>query len=231
MHTRNLPPVELNNRILSFQLNASFWPVWSLKNNFQFYNKLYEPNSVLPEALQVNVYPSDVPFAWSKSDSADMLHLRKNINQRDSVMAYNIINKFNQIKSSPAPRKKALVITNFRHSLGPEVTFSGGRRLRNTTYYFLKEYGNKTANVLLNSIIYSNERLKMIPQGNWDAAFAYMQKESVGFNFKGSPLGKDSFDIWPYKTTFLYQDVFTGFFFYLPVEKHFMVEGTKDLVD
>ena len=46
-----------------------------------------------------------------------------------------------------------------------------------------------------------------------------------------SPIGKDSFDIWPLKNSFTYSDVFTGFAFYQPVENHILSDGRPGLVD
>ncbi len=38
-------------------------------------------------------------------------------------------------------------------------------------------------------------------------------------DFKDSPFGKDSFDLWVYKNPYHYQDIFTGFVFYIPIER------------
>jgi hypothetical protein len=71
LHTKNLAPDSVTNRIISFQRNCSFWPVWSNKNYFYFLNKLYSINNSLPARDAVSVYPSDLPFTW-----AVLWHLR-----------------------------------------------------------------------------------------------------------------------------------------------------------
>ena len=51
------------------------------------------------------------------------------------------------------------------------------------------------------------------------------------FDFKGSPLGSDVFDYFPYKHDYTYKDIFTGFVFYKPLEKHVMRYGIPGIFD
>jgi hypothetical protein len=69
-----------------------------------------------------------------------------------------------------------------------------------------------------------------IQNGKWDAAFKATGKENLGFDFKNSPFGKDSFDVWYQKTDYTYSDIFTGFVFYLPLEKHSLQNGVKNFL-
>lgn len=72
----------------------------------------------------------------------------------------------------------------------------------------------------------------LLQQGKWDASFTETGNRSVGFDFMNSPFGKDSFDLWtPGNTGFTYQDVFTGFVFYRPVEEQKLVSGTTGFLD
>jgi hypothetical protein len=78
--------------------------------------------------------------------------------------------------------------------------------------------------------IFQNMSEVLIQGGKWDASFALARKENLGFNFENSPFGKDYFDFFPYtKHSFSYQDVFTGFIFYLPIEKHVDSYGVENL--
>lgn len=54
----------------------------------------------------------------------------------------------------------------------------------------------------------------------------------VGFDFKNSPLGIDSFDYAHGKNNvqFKYQDIFTGMVFYLPLSEHKLSSGIPGLV-
>jgi hypothetical protein len=230
LHTKNLAPDTVDQRIINFQRNCSFWPVWSNKNYSYLLHTLYSINNSLPSDKCISAFPSDLPFTWTGADSSDMVKLKTMLPNRDSIMASQIIIKFNEIKRSGQKRKKALVIMNFRHAFKQEF-FIDGHSLKNTAYFLSREYGNRVANVLLNTVGMTNNGFTLLQEGKWDAAFKILDKENVGFSFNGAPFGKDSFDLWPYKTNFTYADIFTGFAFYLPIEKHHMVEGYPGLVD
>jgi hypothetical protein len=71
----------------------------------------------------------------------------------------------------------------------------------------------------------------LIQDGKWDAAFRETEPETIGFDFKNTPFGKDAFDLWSYENNYNYQDVFTGFVFYLPVNKFEMGIGVPGLME
>jgi hypothetical protein len=232
LHTRNLSEDEIASQITGFQRNASMWPLWTEKNYFEFYRTIYRLNNSLPDNKQVNIYPSDIPFIWTEADSGNINNLKPMLAGRDSIIALQIMGRFKIIQNAPKGRRKALVIMNFRHAFNQAFPLPGGRTLHNVGWYLFNQYGNSVANVLLNSVSYGeNNRIALVQDGKWDAAFEKIGKENAGFNFKGSPFGKDSLDIWPLSNPFTYADVFTGFAFYLPVEKHLLVEGRPGLFD
>ena len=230
LQTKNLTPDTIENRIVNFQRNCSFWPIWSNKNYSYFLHTLYSINKNLADKDLINVYPSDVPFTWMGADSLTMIKLRAMIGTRDSVIASQSITKFNEIKNSSQKRKKALVIMNYRHAFNQEF-FISGHSLKNTAYFLFKQYGNHVANVLLNSVGMTNDNFTLLQDGKWDAAFKLLNKNNIGFDFKNTVFGRDSFDFWPYPTNFTYQDVFTGFVFFQPIEKHHIIEGYPGLID
>ncbi|HEY6063512.1 MAG TPA: hypothetical protein VIV35_07880, partial [Chitinophagaceae bacterium] len=90
LHTRNLPADEVKRQVMFFQRNCSPWPVWSNANYSFLLDKVYVTNNKLPAAKAVNVYPSDLPFAWTGADSTAMINLRGMMNNRDSLMASQI---------------------------------------------------------------------------------------------------------------------------------------------
>jgi len=230
LHTKDLAPDTVENRIVHFQRNCSFWPIWDNKNYSCFLHALYSINNSLPAEDAINVYPSDLPFSWEGADSLTMLKLRIMIAGRDSTMASQIIARFNEIRNSNQKRKKALVIMNYRHAFSQEF-FISGHSLKNTAYFLFKQYGNRVANVLFNTVGTTNDGFNLLQDGKWDAAFKLLNKENIGFDFRNSTFGKDSFDLWPYRSDFTYQDVFTGFIFFQPIEKHHTIEGYRGLVD
>ncbi|MGC4231447.1 MAG: hypothetical protein QM594_00415 [Niabella sp.] len=227
MHTKDLHDDAIAQRIMLFQQNSSVWPGWFNKNYPFFLDKVYRLNNLIPEKYALSLYPSDLPFSWATADSSSMPELRLMIANRDSIIASQIISKFNEIKQANAKRKKALVIMNYRHAFD-KVFLINNVALKNVAYFLFKEYGNRVANVLLNTVGPNNSgNAALLQDGKWDAAFDVVHKENIGFDFANTPFGKDTFDLWPYKTNYVYKDIFTGFAFYKPIEQHYMVEGFK----
>jgi hypothetical protein len=74
---------------------------------------------------------------------------------------------------------------------------------------------------------YSSGRSKeaLISEGKWDAAFSVNENKPVGFDFAGSPFGKDKFDnLLPLYGHLTYQEVFTGLIFHAPL-RDYRVQG------
>jgi len=71
-----------------------------------------------------------------------------------------------------------------------------------------------------------------IKSGIWDNSFKKIGNKSLGFNFLGSPFGSDEFDLFliPIGKLLKYQDVFTGFVFYVPTEYQYNSLGFKNII-
>jgi hypothetical protein len=217
---------------MEMQRNCSFWPVWNNANYSYFLQQVYKENNRLPDADAINIYPSDLPFTWAGADSNSVKVLKQMISNRDSIMAVQVINEMEKIRTGNNNRKKALVIMNFRHAFNKQFVFPGGRTLKNMAFYLFEKYGNRVANVYLNTIGFSaKEEPVCIQNGKWDAAFEYLKKYDLGFDFAKSPFGKDSLDYWPLPCDFLFEDVFTGMVFNGPIEKHRILEGIPGFAD
>ena len=157
-------------------------------------------------------------------------------------MAQNIIKTFDSIQKK-SKRKKALVIMNYRHAFSK--SFYNDER--NTGAILKEKYGRNFANILINNAcptnqvkddekdkpkVFQNMTEVLIQDGKWDASFKIAKIENVGFDFQGSPFGKDYFDFFSYTNhKENYQDIFTGFIFYLPIEKLWESYGIKDIVN
>jgi hypothetical protein len=100
-------------------------------------------------------------------------------------------------------------------------------------------YPGKVANVLINNVRIlpgstdNQAVIGAIKEGKWDAAFVAVGNPSLGFDFRGSPFGADGFDYFavPFPIGGTYQDVFTGFVFFKPLDEHRMSFGIPGLVD
>lgn len=222
--------------------NGSFPPFWNNTNFYEFTGKLNTLNSRLDKRSQINLLTSDTrnPTMAQRENLGTMKqYIVENYPMRDSLMASYIINSFDSIRNNSS-RKKALVIMNYRHAFSK--TLSNSREV-NVGDYLKRHYEDKFANVYINGLsltqnIPASERNKFqmfqsgdqipIQFGKWDAAFKFAQKENLGFDFSNSPFGKDSLDIWSFPTTNHYEDIFTGFVYYLPIGKHKLSNGVKN---
>jgi hypothetical protein len=130
---------------------------------------------------------------------------------------------------------------NYRHAF-PHLAISRGGRTKtfeNMAGYLMATYPGTVANVLINNVRIlpgstdNQAVIGAIQDGKWDAAFAAVGNPSLGFDLRGSPLGDDDFDYFalPFPIGRTYQDVFTGFVFFKPLDEHRMSFGIPGLVD
>lgn len=159
-------------------------------------------------------------------------------------MATNVINRYRYIKKHER-RKKCLVITNYSHAFNYTHIFNKNvfkpNQFTFTTEasYIYKALPNITANVLINTVAmkYPIGILWLpIQNGSWDKDFSIIDNKPLGFDFKGSPFGEVEFELnqhFPlgrnYK--YFYQDVFTGFVFYNPIEEFREQESYPYIMD
>jgi hypothetical protein len=232
-----LPPDSVDRALIRFQRDCSFFPLWDNTNYSYFLRGVYELNCTLPPEKRISVFNSDMPFDWSSADETSVQSFWSGIQTRDSIIATQVIRKFDHLRSIPGARRKALAIMNYRHAFGHRFERTPGVKPQNVGRYLFDRYGGLAANVYLNFVALKDVRsdtdmtFSAIQDGTWDAAFATLRIEDAGFPFAGSPFGRDTFDIWPAKVGFTYEEVFDGFVFYLPLEKHLYVTGMPGLVD
>jgi hypothetical protein len=234
--------------LLDLYRNIS-WPSWAKSNFYFFLDSLNDLNTSLPEPDKVNLYTTDlkIPARGSIKSVDDYREfLKVHWVNRDSLMAANIVHVFDSIQESNAKRKKCLVIMNYRHAFSKPIDnqIDGHLDIKNTGQLLFNHYQNNAANVYFNSLASTfketdtikNRRFRdyvhvPIQNGKWDAAFELVGKEAVGFDFANTPFGKDSLDIWAWSSQYSYQDMFTGFVYYLPLSKHYQAFGIPNYLD
>jgi len=233
MRMDNLSEKEVQDRMVHISTNLSFWPVWDKTNFNNYLNRLYTLNQSLPDSSRINHYLSDVPFSWEGMTRAKYSSFRKALlSDRDKIMADRIETKFKEILASDSKRRKCLVIMNYRHGFGLVKDPAGKMLGDNTCAYLYQAFPQRTANVLINTVALGPvANMCPIQNGKWDAAFRAMGNPSLGFDFARSPFGKDQFDMYSDKgwTDHSYQDVFTGFVFFQPLDKHITELGIPGL--
>lgn len=221
---------QVNEKLRYIARNIGWVGAWGKTNFYDFLRKIHYLNRSLPKDRRVHIYPSDLDFRWEDATKDSWAEFNKTqMSKRDKIMADNIISKFNEIRHAGS-RDKALVIMNYRHAC-PHFKPEDGRKSENTGGFLMDAYPGKVANVMINTLATlqsTNDKhavLTAFQQGKWDAAFAVLGNPNVGFDFKGSPLGEDAFDFWPFLNHRRYQDVFTGFVFFKPLAAHRMSSG------
>ena len=146
-------------------------------------------------------------------------------------MADNIITELEKMKQQ-TPGKKALVIMNYRHAYNQDM-YVNNLKIVNTARFLFEKYPGKVANVYINTYLY-NERgnlFNVLQDGKWDAAFKASNVENVGFNLNNTVFGNDNFDYWTAQNNFTYKDIFTGFVFYMPIDKFKMAMGIPHIME
>jgi hypothetical protein len=224
--TDNLSTKEIIDKSTFFQRNVPFYALWEANSYQKFLISIYNLNN--NSKYKILLHPSDIDFKWSEikdgNDYKNYLVTKKNIIKRDSILASHMINYYEAINKK---HKKTLIIINYRHAFKENMPYSKGIQ-DNAANYIFKKYGNRVANVMINSI--NNSTNELLQNGNWDASFYISKLNNIGFNFENSPFGNDNFDYWNFKNNFNYKDVFTGFVFYKPIEEHKAVSNIPNFI-
>jgi len=219
--------------------NLSYYPHRETTNYYELLQKVHQLNRNLSADRMIHIYPSDMPFSWDEMTVAKYREFHRELGQRDKIMVDQIADKFDTIYNSANPRKKAMVVMNYRHAF-PHLKITMGRRTRefeNVGGFLMAYYPKMVANVMINSVKIlmgsTDNKIEMsaLQDGKWDAAFAALGNPDAGFDFANSPFGNDSFDYFPVPSQYRYRDVFTGFVFHKPLEEHKMSDGIPNIVD
>ena len=135
---------------------------------------------------------------------------------------------------------------NYRHAFGSvNNSEESGDSWQTCASYIMKEYPDNVANVMLNTVKVSfglsipdlppfvmPVQTSPVNCGVWDNAFSEIENKSLGFDFRNSPFGKDQFDLFiiPTWKKYKYQDIFTGFVFYKPLDEHLFSYGFNNII-
>lgn len=232
LKTKGLDSLFVENKLAEFQFNSSFWILWEKYNYHYLLRTIYDINNSSDD--RISYYPSDSEFDWKKVDNLEEYVREQDfeIEPRDSIMAYNIINTFE--RSNPDGNKKALVILNFRHAFKTHVPRNNGEIQENAAKYLFDYFGDRATNILIHQAVFRKKEkdysYALIQNGKWDASFKFLNIEDVGFDLTKTVFGKDNLDLWPVASSYLYEDAFDGYVFYKPIEAYQLVSYFDGLV-
>jgi hypothetical protein len=215
------------------------WRVlWGSYNFWKYLSDVYCINKNLPEGKKISVFFTDMPYDWSQCTSVeqrkkgfDRIYWGKD---RDSIMGRNFIEDYSQILlDAKDKQKKALVIFNRPHSYQNYLRRWRDYYINSAASYIFEAYPGRVANVMINwTSFHKSGREHLIADGKWDAAFRYAGNPSVGFDLAGTPFGVDSFDHYdPPVEGVKWQNIYTGFIFYKPIEEWVIAAGIPGIVD
>ena len=240
MHTKDLKGKDLKETVLEIYRNLDYFSIWEKYNYFYLLEELYKINNRLPDEKKINLIPYDVAFSWDTvTNSASYEKFINNLYQcRDSILGHNINEKFKQIKSSNSKRKKVLVILNGGHTVAfRDSALRVKYLMKNAIGYVSQKHPGKTAVVLINGTkIYDDPAPAklLIQNGKWDAAFKSLGNPNLGFDFNNTVFGNDTFDLFHEvegNKKYKYQDIYNGFIFFHPLNKHQLVCGIPGFVN
>ena len=187
--------------LASFIIDSqTVWLLWSNTNWFEFLSKMSEFNH--SREKPVKILFSDI--LWTDIDK---------ISERDSIMAYNVINTINSDSI-----QKSLIIMNYRHAFMTP---------HNCGYYLQQAFPGRVANVMLNTFGFNICQISSaLQQGKWDVAAEQTGKDRFAIDFQNSPFGNDNFDLapilsWVTSRDVKYKDMFNGMIYCtLPAEQY-----------
>ena len=241
MMTDSLGEPQVKDQVLHLMRNMPVWPSWTNYNLYHYLTRLYHLNQALPAGNRVRHHFTDAAVDWSaiRTNKDYKEYQRKLIWNRDSLMAVTVIEEMRELAAKPGKQPKCLVIMNYRHAMDLTDRLPGAPRVN--TYEFLKDsFGNRAANVLINTRFIVSVPLA---GGVWDDAFEQTGNRPVGFDFRGSPFGSCNFDLFPFDMIFRpmkgpsangslrYRDVFNGFVFTHPVKDQYFQPNTPGYFD
>lgn len=235
LESSGLDSAQINKNIVEIYRDADIDALFASHSFPWLMSGLYKLNQSNQKKL--NLYPCDVAWDWHKCLTPDYMTRvdTADMQVRDSLMAMNFISQYANTQKPRNGKKKALVIMNFRHGFTKDTHYNDSIMRRNTGRFLKEKYGDNLASVLITGLGHPNNwrEYTVLQNGKWDHSFESTNKTNVGFNIKGSPFGKDTFDITPLgwkKDSLLFQDVFTGLVYYKKLHEHTIVTSYPGLM-
>ena len=158
IHTRYENDSLREDNLIELCQNVNWYPCWEKYNYYYFLKSLNQINCNQNLSKSINLYPCDITFpSWYNIKNVkDYQDWNKNVfnkHDRDSIIANQMIQKIDSIKSIKK-ESKFLIILNHRHAFSKDLTDSVGPNrsyhVTNATNILFNKYNDKIANVFIN---------------------------------------------------------------------------------
>lgn len=241
----NLTEIDIKEHLLAISKNLDMFSLWPNYNYYYLLENIYQINQDRQLNEKIQLFPLDVMFSWDSIKCDDqynmflyMMEPQHNfppIIDRNVIMAQYFIRKYDQEKYYNPNKKKALIIMNTYHSYTRTPKYLPNPtepNIYSTAEYVFKTFPNSTKGILINGI---SNSWNLVANGKWDAAFRFTGNKNVGFDMKGTPFGKTTFDMYNFGgnayETVNFEYIFDGMVFYEPIENFKLVVGIPGIFD
>ncbi len=232
---------EFEKDFVSLYRELDFNPLWDKYNMVKYLKGIYEINKSLDNDKKITIGLTDCAFEWKEMTHEKYTDFKKSnlkgLSTRDSIMAYNFMQLYEQ-QNPINGYKKALLIQSRPHATNLNIVYKD-KRVKKTGSFIKEQYGNNVKIIAFNwykwlppewSKWMPEHQIELTNEGKWDAAYEITGKKTIGFNIENSPFGLTDFD-YTYKQDIKYQDVIDGLIFYLPFYKFSCTRGLPNIVD
>lgn len=228
LQNRRLSEAEIDNKLIEIYREISYQVFWEKHNFFYLWKTIYKFNQLHPD-YPIELQMTSHPFDWSNITDTAVCRAKTNEVEQfyDESMADYFLNHFKSIQDSS--RNKAFVIMNYPHSLRKWASLDNVQYNSMFGSYIDNELGDRVCYLIANPYIFNT--LQPLAHGKWDAAFKYCQNKTIGFDFKNSPFGKDTFDVWSENGILSFEELYDGMLYINPISECQNVIGLAGFLD
>lgn len=229
LHNYSISEEAINKKLIEIYREISYQAFWDKYNFFYLWKVVYKFNKAHPD-YSISIQMTSHPFDWQeiKDTTSCRIHTNEVEKNYDKKMAEFFIKSYAEFNNSK--RSKAFVIMNYPHSLKKWTSSNNTTYERMFSSFINQVYSDKVCYIMANT--YNLNNFMPVSNGKWDAAFKFCNFPSIGFDFKNTPFGVDTFDVWPSKKGILtYENILTGIVFINPTNECKNIIGIPEFLD
>jgi len=229
--------IEFEQELRKLYRELDFNPIWEKYNMYKYLKGIYEINKSLSVDKKITIGLTDHEFDWDNMNANKYAKFENALYKeiavtRDSIMALNFMTLY-EMQTPINGKRKALYIQNHPHAISINTVYNNNR-IKSVGHFLKEAYGDNLKIVLLNWYNFGSfyfmpkQKITLIDDGKWDAAYELSKHKSIGFNLKNSPFGNTKY--FPYENL-KYQDIADGLIYYLPFYKFVCTIGVPNIID